>query len=72
MGFSVVSLIELFYFMSLRPYSNFIRISHKRRQAFGRVFQRFGNLRLRKRPAEKPQPKQVDNVERVVVFPFVN
>lgn len=30
MGFSVISLIELFYFISIRPYCNYLRLSHHR------------------------------------------
>lgn len=71
MGFSFVSLIELFYFMSLRPYSNYIRISHNRERAFGHVFNKFRNFRFTRKDAKKPQ-KQIEKMERNVVFPYVN
>lgn len=71
MGFSVISISELLYFMTIRPYCNYIRISEKRRRTFGRIFRKVRNLRLKKKSEiipNAPATKHVDSV----VFPYVD
>lgn len=48
MGFSVISLIELFYFISIRPYCNYLRFSNRRRELIAKVLGRIESLRRRK------------------------
>lgn len=43
MGFSVFSIVEIFYFLSIRPYSSNLKNLERRRIKFRRLFQRFGN-----------------------------
>lgn len=47
MGFSVFSIIEVLYFLSIRPYCNYIKDLKQRRQSFQRVFKRFNNIKLK-------------------------
>lgn len=48
MGFSVISVIEMFYFISIRPYCNHLRLSQRRRKIIGKIVQKMENLRQRK------------------------
>lgn len=48
MGFSMFSIIEGFYFLTIRPYSNYVKLSHKRRLAFQRMVRKFRNFRSRR------------------------
>lgn len=70
MGFSVVSIIELVYFMSLRPYYNSMRFSEKRGKRIRRFFQRFRpNMRFRKKiDTISVQPKE--HVDRII-YPYL-
>lgn len=45
-GFSVFSIIEVIYYMSIRPYFNYLKDSDRRRRAFQRVFRRFRNCKV--------------------------
>lgn len=47
MGFSVFSIIEVFYFLSIRPYCSYLRDADKRRLAFQKISNRFKHLRVR-------------------------
>lgn len=49
MGFSVFSIVEVFYFLSIRPYSNYMKVSDKRRKTLNRVFKKVKKLRTRRR-----------------------
>lgn len=49
MGFSCISVIEMFYFISIRPYFNYIRFSNKRRKLMMRVIRKMDKLRRKKR-----------------------
>lgn len=40
MGFSVISIIELFYFFSIRPYCNLIRISDRSTEVLSKIFRK--------------------------------
>lgn len=48
MGFSVFSIIEILYFLSIRPYCRYLRDSEKRRQAIQNLTQRFRNFRSKR------------------------
>lgn len=67
----MISISELIYFMTIRPYCNYSKISEKRRRTFGKVFQNFRNLRLKKKSEEASTAlvkKRVDNL----VYPYVD
>lgn len=49
MGFSMISISELFYFMTVRPYCNYLRISDERRRTFRKVFHKVRNLRFKRK-----------------------
>lgn len=44
MGFSVISVIEMFYFISIRPYCNYLRVSNRRREIISSLLQKMENL----------------------------
>lgn len=48
MGFSVISVIEMFYFISIRPYCNYLRFSNKRRELMSKLYRSLDKLRQRK------------------------
>lgn len=50
MGFSVFSIVEVFYFLTLRPYSNYIKVSRKRRQTLNRMVKKIQKIRTRRIP----------------------
>lgn len=72
MGFSVISISELFYFMSIRPYCNYLRISEKRRRLFGGVFQKVRNLRIKKKSEVVTQEFLKKNHVHNTVFPYID
>lgn len=47
MGFSVFSIIEIFYFLSIRPYCNYLKDAGNRRQTFQRMAHRFKHLTVK-------------------------
>lgn len=72
MGFSVFSFVEMFYFLTIRPYCHYVTTSDRRRQAFNRIFKRIKNLR----PRTKPSPfnrriEHADVHENHIVYPYV-
>lgn len=40
MGFSVFSIIEVLYFLSIRPYCNYLKNDEKRRRKFPKLFKK--------------------------------
>lgn len=44
MGFSVISVIEMFYFISIRPYCNYLRVSNRRREIISSLFQKMEHI----------------------------
>lgn len=70
MGFSVFSIIEIFYFLTIRPYHGFIRVSERRRQTFKRVFRRF-KLKAKGKATSliEPQVEQIHNDH--IIYPYV-
>lgn len=52
MGFSVISVVELFYFVSLRPYCNYLQLSTHRCEIMARMARKMGMLRPRKHSQE--------------------
>lgn len=44
LGFSVISVIEMFYFISIRPYCNYLRVSNRRREIISSLFQKMENF----------------------------
>lgn len=48
MGFSVFSIVEVFYFLTLRPYGNYIKVSKKRRQTLHRMVKKIQKIRTRR------------------------
>lgn len=47
MGFSVFSIIEILYFLSIRPYCSYLRDGGRRRQAIDRMTQRLRQFKTR-------------------------
>lgn len=47
MGFSVISVIEIFYFISIRPYYNYLRASNRRHAIVSSIFQKVENVARR-------------------------
>lgn len=47
MGFSVFSIVEVLYFLSIRPYCSYMRSAKQRREALQRVFRRFDHIKIR-------------------------
>lgn len=72
MGFSVISIIELLYFMTIRPYCNYLRISEKRGRRFGRMLQKVRNLRLTTKSQIASKALIMKNVDSNTVFPYVD
>lgn len=73
MGFSVFSIIEVFYFLTLRPYSNYMKVSRNRRLAFERMFKKFKRLRSR-RTVSALMAHHVERMEvheNNIVYPYV-
>lgn len=70
MGFSVISISELFYFMTIRPYCNYLRISDKRRHKFKRLFRKVQKLRFKKKSDEAANALVLRTVDNVVL-PYV-
>lgn len=61
-GFSVFSIVEIFYFLTLRPYGNYIKVSKKRRLTLNRMIKKIRRIRTR-RIATPFLHSQVDNVD---------
>ncbi|XP_031626094.1 pickpocket protein 28-like isoform X2 [Contarinia nasturtii] len=70
MGFSVISVIELFYFMSIRPYCNYLRISESRRRTFRKFFHKIRNRFGRK--SDKVSKSIVAKHVNHPVFPYID
>lgn len=69
MGFSVFSIIEMLYFLSLRPYCHYLKNAAKQRETMQRVAQRFGHFRVK----DTKNPASVKNgTVNDMVFPHVN
>lgn len=47
MGFSVFSVIEIVYFLSIRPYCNYLKDTVRRRQAIERMTQRLKQFKMK-------------------------
>lgn len=47
MGFSIFSVIELFYFVSIRPCFDYLRISKRRKEIIAKLTSKEDNLCLR-------------------------
>lgn len=71
MGFSVFSIIEILYFLSIRPYCRYLRDSEKRRQAIKNLTQRFQNFRS-KRKISTSRSNDSSNMVENAVFPHIN
>lgn len=70
MGFSFVSVIELVYFMSLRPYFNHLRFSEKRNKVMRHLYHRFRtNLRLKKKLPDPVKVKEIKNDR--ILYPYL-
>lgn len=69
MGFSVFSIIEIFYFLTIRPNKNYLSKSEKRQQTVNRLFRKF-KLRSKRNAALfiKPQTEIIPDNN---IFPFV-
>lgn len=73
MGFSVFSFVEIFYFLTIRPYCHYVTTSERRRHALSRIFKRIKNLK----PQTKPSylDTHVEHIESVhdnhIVYPYV-
>lgn len=61
MGFSVFSIIEILYFLSIRPYFRYLRDSKKRRQTIERLTQRFRNIQSTNTNQSKDHAIVVEN-----------
>lgn len=48
MGFSVISVIEMFYFVSIRPYCNYLRLSKRRREIITKIVDKMESLRRKR------------------------
>lgn len=68
MGFSVFSIIEIIYFLSIRPYCRYLRDADERRQLFNKVVHRFKHLRVRDLPRLTSSNDKHSNI----VFPHIN
>lgn len=57
MGFSVFSIVEVLYFLSLRPYSNHMKLKGRKRKTINRMFKKVRRFRSRQilTPLEIPQ-----------------
>lgn len=71
MGFSVFSIIEILYFLSIRPYCRYLRDSEKRRQAIQNLSQRFQNFRLKRKTSTSRSNDSTIVVENAI-FPHIN
>lgn len=71
MGFSVFSIIEILYFLSIRPYCRYLRDSEKRRQTIQNLTHRFQNFRS-KRPTNTSWSNESTIVVENAIFPQVN
>lgn len=68
MGFSVFSVIEVLYFISIRPYCNCMRDAVRRRQTVERGergFNRFNNIKLRRINSNTVSTSTMNNI----IFP---
>lgn len=68
MGFSVFSIVEIFYFLSIRPYSSNLKNLERRRIKFRRLFQRFRNKIRGTGSTTSDNTTTVNNV----LFPHIN
>lgn len=48
MGFSFISVIELVYFVSIRPYCNYLRFSDRRRELMTKIIRKMDIIRQKK------------------------
>lgn len=65
MGFSIFSIIEIFYFILIRPYCNCMRDAARRRQTIQRGFSRFNNIKLRRFNSNVVSARRMNNI----IFP---
>lgn len=63
MGFSVFSIVEVFYFLTLRPYGNYVKVSRKRRQSLGRMMKKIQKIRTRRIPTTPFLHSNVENID---------
>lgn len=71
MGFSVFSIIEILYFLSIRPYCRYLRDSEKRRQVIQNLTQRIQNFRSKRTTSTSRSNESTIMVENAI-FPQVN
>lgn len=71
MGFSVFSIIEILYFLSIRPYCHYLRDSEKRRQVIQNLTQRFQNFRSKRKKSTSRSNENIIMVENAI-FPHTN
>lgn len=71
MGFSVISISELFYFMTIRPCCNYLRLSDERRRTIQTMFGRVRRLRQKKQPIDNSKKIAIKTVESAI-FPYVD
>ncbi|XP_031627357.1 pickpocket protein 28-like [Contarinia nasturtii] len=71
MGFSLFSFIEIFYFLTIRPFSNYIKVSENR-QKVRRVVRKMKNLRTRKTSAFiKSHIEHTETLDNNLIYPYV-
>lgn len=76
MGFSVFSIVEILYFLSIRPYCKYLRSAQKRRETFKqRVFRRFNHIQLKRKINSNTNSNvgkhSMDTSSDIVVFPHI-
>lgn len=69
MGFSVFSIIEIVYFLSIRPYFRYLRDNENYRQTLQHLTQRLQNIRMRD---EKHTIQKNAFLVEDVILPHVN
>lgn len=69
MGFSVFSIIEVLYFLSIRPYCNYLKNAENRRRSFSKLF---GKFRKPKFGTESTTSINHSAIVNNVIFPHVN
>lgn len=65
MGFSIFSIIEIAYFILIRPYCNCMRDAERRRQTIQRGFSRFNNIKSRRMNSKVVSSRGMNNI----IFP---
>lgn len=48
MGFSFISVIEMFYFISIRPYCSYIRLKKRRKELMAQLIAKVDNMRMKR------------------------